>query len=175
MLNEVGQLRAAKITRHQKQPSNRKLKGSRVWGKCDWHYRVIGPPCQRWSKNEPGAAQLIDLNLHESHHIRQFFRHTHTLWFRPWTTPRPSPPPSRRRSHTKQPRKAPEGRTKALANTWNRARADRSLFFGGESIVLCRWPSLNGKKGSNFSPGLCGCQKIGFWLTAQWCTAPAAS
>lgn len=83
-----------------------------------------------------------------------------TLWFCPWTTQ--CLLLSWRRSHTKRPRKAQRMKEKL----WRTPETNPELIDSHSSqrkasSYVDGW-GLNGKKGSNFSHGLCGCQKIGF-------------
>ncbi len=77
--------------------------------------------------------------------------------------------------HTQSNLVKPTGWTEALANTWNRARADRFAFFAEESIVLCRWPRFEWEERIQFRPWTLRLSEDRLWLTAQWRTAPAAS
>lgn len=98
-----------------------------------------------------------------------------TLWFCPWTTRRPPRWAGEDRVQNNLVKKAQRMNGKALANTWNRARADRFPFFAGESIVLCRWPRFEWEERIQFLPRTLRLSEDRLWLTAQRCTAPAAS
>lgn len=92
----------------------------------------------------------------ESYHI--WCTLLHTVWFCHWSTQ--SHQLRYRRSLTKQAH--PEDVEKLLWTPETKPELiDPYSLLRQASSYVDGW-GLNGKKGSNFSPGLCSCQKIGF-------------
>lgn len=86
----------------------------------------------------------------------------HTLWFCPWTTRRPPRWAWEDRVQNNLVKK-PRGWTEKLSRTpETEPELIDSHSLRGKASSYVDGRGLNGKKGSNFSRGLCGCQKIGF-------------
>lgn len=152
------------------QPPTKLLKGCLVIGMYDWQYSscscLPAKLLKTWGWNcWAHSLKLVWVTSNQAYFV------THCVS----VLGLPTVPCWAGKDHTQNNLMRPRGWTKALVNTWNRARADRFLFFAEESVVLCRWPRSEWEERIQFLPWTPRLSEDRLWLTAQRCTAPAAS